>query len=62
MNNLIIETKNLILLPWNIEDATDMQRILNDETISKMLDTPYPYTLNMAMTFINNIKVVLLWI
>lgn len=56
MNNLIIETKNLILLPWNIEDATDMQRILNDETISKMLDTPYPYTLNMAMTFINNIK------
>ena len=56
MNNLVIETKNLILLPWNTFDAVDMQRILNDETISKMLDTPYPYTLNMARTFIDNIK------
>ena len=34
MNDLIIETKNLILLPWDTFDAVDMQRILNDETIS----------------------------
>ena len=56
MNDLIIETKNLILLPWDTFDAVDMQRILNDETISKMLDTPYPYTIDMARNFINNIK------
>lgn len=45
-----------MLLPWTIEDAEDMQRILNDETISEMLNTPYPYTLEMAQSFIKNIK------
>lgn len=55
-DDVIIETDNLILLPWKIEDASEMQRILNDETISSTLDTPFPYTLEMAKTFIKNIE------
>ena len=39
MKNLpnIIETERLILLPWKLEDSSEMQRILNDESISKNL-------------------------
>jgi RimJ/RimL family protein N-acetyltransferase len=56
MRDLIIETKRLFLVPWKIEDADAMQQILNDETIANMLGTPFPYTLEMAQSFIKNIK------
>lgn len=56
MNNVILETERLYLKPWKVEDASEMSRILNDQTISSMLDTPYPYTIDMATSFIDNIK------
>lgn len=55
MNDIILEIDRLILLSWNEEDAEDMQWVLNDEVIFKVLDTPYTYILEMARSFIKNI-------
>ena len=52
-NNIVIETKRLILRPWQIEDADALVDGLNNINVSKYLaGAPYPYTLDDAKNFI----------
>lgn len=52
MNN-IIETQRLILRPWQISDTNDIVEGLNDFDTAKNLTTPFPYTKEHALAFIN---------
>ncbi len=53
MNNKIIETKRLILRPYELSDAEDLVEGLNNLNVSKWLAyVPYPYTKKDAIDFI----------
>jgi ribosomal-protein-alanine N-acetyltransferase len=53
--NLVIETERLILRRWNIEDVDALVDGLNNLNVSKwMSHTPYPYTKEDALDFIQN--------
>ncbi len=53
-DNTIIETERLILRPFKVEDADDLVDGLNNINISKWMSyTPYPYTKDDALDYIN---------
>ena len=52
--DLVIETERLLLRAWKIEDADDLVDGLNNLEVSKwMAFTPYPYTKENALDYIN---------
>lgn len=52
--NLTIETERLILRRWKLTDADDLVEGLNNINVSKWQShTPYPYTKDDAIAFIN---------
>ena len=53
MQNTIIETKRLILRPWQMTDINDIVEGLNNFDTAKNLTTPFPYTNENAIDFIN---------
>ncbi|MBW4829048.1 MAG: GNAT family N-acetyltransferase [Clostridiaceae bacterium] len=49
----IVETKRLILRPFNFNDRNEVQRLAGDESIAEMtLNIPYPYKDGMAEEWI----------
>lgn len=54
MDQVILESERLLLRPWSVDDASDLQEGLNDLEVSKWLAfVPYPYTAENAIRFIN---------
>lgn len=55
INTEIIRTKRLLLRPFNLKDAKDVQRLANDKAISDGTHyLPYPYTLEIAKNWITS--------
>ena len=55
MTPSILKTKRLILRPFQLADAPDLQRLIGDYDVSKtLLVVPYPYVDGEAERFINS--------
>ena len=49
-------TEHLIVRPYSIWDAEDLQRLMNDKDIaSKLINVPYPYSLEDAIDWISQL-------
>mgnify|MGYP002423711067 CR=1 FL=1 len=56
LDNIILETKSLILRKWNINDINDLQEGLNDIEVTKWKGYDnYPYTIQDAKNEIETI-------
>ncbi len=52
----MIETQRLILRPFKMSDCDDVARICNNEKFSQFLLLPFPYTKDMAKSWISTHK------
>ncbi|SIS54678.1 GNAT family N-acetyltransferase [Salimicrobium flavidum] len=48
-----LETKRLLLRPYNMEDATDVSALADDEEIARRTFVPHPYTVEDAESWIS---------